>query len=197
LQSEIIHVKLVIIMSRRTFIGIIFIVAALLKLADMWNLVCLDWLWQQPWTNYIAPVFLLYVGGMLLINSYRRDRDQWLQRPIPVNEDGKRIRCAVSFGGDEYVYRGEAFHGARLDASFGGIRLDLRDAIITEDEEIDIHTFIGGVELFVPSTVNVVVKSRSIFGAVGNETLRNDNPQAHYLHVVASNIIGGVSIKNC
>ena len=184
-------------MTRRTFIGIVFIVAALLKLADMWNLIEFDWLWEQPWTEYVAPAFLLYVGGTLIISGYRRDRDQWLQRPIPVDEEGKRIHCAVSFGGDEYVYRGEAFHGARLDASFGGIRLDLRDAVITEDEEIDIHTFIGGVELFVPSSVNVVVKSRSIFGGVGNETMRNENTQAPYLHIVASNIFGGVSIKNC
>ena len=195
MQSEIIHVKLVIIMSRRTFIGIIFIVAALLKLADMWNLVCLDWLWQQSWTNYIAPVFLLYVGGMLLINSYRRDRDQWLQRPIPVNEDGKRIRCAVSFGGDEYVYRGEAFHGARLDASFGGIRLDLRDAVINEDEEIDIHTFLGGVELMVPDNVNVVVNSHSFIGGVGNETVACPDKDAHCIHITASNFLGGVSVK--
>jgi hypothetical protein len=55
----------------------------------------------------------------------------------------------------------------------------------------------GGVELFVPSTVNVLVKSRSIFGGVGNETVRNENPQTPYLHIVASNLFGGVSIKNC
>ena len=37
---------------------------------------------------------------------------------------------------------------------------------ITEDEEIEIHTFFGGIELFVPQTVNVLVKSRSIIGGV-------------------------------
>ena len=64
------------------------------------------------------------------------------------------------------IYRGEPFHGARLDAFFGGIRMDLRNAAITEDEEIEIHTFFGGIELFVPQTVNVVVKSRSFIGGV-------------------------------
>jgi hypothetical protein len=53
------------------------------------------------------------------------------------------------------------FHGARLDAFCGGIRMDLREAVITEDEEIDIHTFMGGIELLVPVDVNVIVKSRS------------------------------------
>ncbi|MBR5747542.1 MAG: hypothetical protein IKY01_02005 [Prevotella sp.] len=31
------------------------------------------------------------VGVSLIIDSYRRDPDQWLQRPLPIGEDGKRI----------------------------------------------------------------------------------------------------------
>ena len=183
-------------MNRRKIVGIIFVVAALLKLADMWNIIELDWLWQQPWTTYFGVFLILYLGIELIISSYRHNHDQWLQRPIPLNEDGKRICCSVHYGGDEYVFRGEPFHGARLDAFCGGIRLDLREAKITEDEEIDIHTFLGGVELFVPTTVNVVVKSRSFIGGVGNETVRREDSKAPCLHIIASNFFGGVSIKN-
>ena len=116
-----------------------------------------DWLWRQPWTAYIAPCVLLYAGAITIVNSYRRDPDQWLQRPLPIGEEGKRICCSVHYGGDEYIFRGEQFHGARLDAFCGGIRLDLREAVITEDEEIDIHTFCGGIELYVPAHVKVLV----------------------------------------
>ena len=131
-----------------------------------------------------------------IIDSYRQDPDQWLQRPLPIGEDGKRIRCSVHYGGDEYVYRGETFHGARLDAFCGGIRLDLREAVITEDEEIDIHTFFGGIELFVPTTVNVEVKSQSFIGGVGNHATHTVDPKAPTLHIIASNFLGGVDIKN-
>ena len=78
----------------------------------------------------------------------------------------------------------------------GGIRLDLREATITEDEEIDIHTFCGGVELLIPPTVNVVVKSRSILGGIGNHTDRHVKPDAPCIHIIASNIIGGIDIRN-
>ena len=88
------------------------------------------------------------------------------------------------------------FHGARLDAFCGGIRMDLREAVITEDEEIDIHTFMGGVELLVPADVNVIVKSRSFIGGVGNDTAMCSDKGAHSLHITASNFFGGVSIKN-
>lgn len=183
-------------MKLKTIIGLLLMVAGAWKLANLWGIIENDWLWRQPWTDYIAPAVLLYAGAVTIVNSYHRDPDQWLQRPLPIGEDDKRICCSVHYGGDEYIYRGEPFHGARLDAFCGGIRMDLRKAVITEDEEIDIHTFLGGIELFVPPTVNVVVKSRSFIGGVGNNASRTPDPKAPCLHIVASNFLGGVDIKN-
>lgn len=183
-------------MKTRTVIGLSLIAAGAWKLANLWGIIENDWLWRQPWTAYIAPVALLYIGAMTIVNSYRRNRDQWLQRPLPIGEEGKRIHCCVHYGGDEYIYRGEPFHGARLDAFCGGIRMDLRGATITEDEEIDIHTFCGGVELLVPDHINIVVKSRNFIGGVGNHANRLPHPTAPCLHIVADNFIGGVDIKN-
>ncbi len=185
-------------MTRRKIIGIIFIVVAMMKLMSMlgiFHLNWFNWVWNHPWTEYLGPILLLIIGVELIVSSYQRNPSQWLQRPVPQSEEGKRINCAVSFGGDEYVFRGEPFHGARLDAFFGGLRLDLRQAVINEDEEIDIHTFAGGVELLVPARVNIEVKSRSFIGGVGNETVGRNIPGAITLHIIASNILGGVSIK--
>ena len=186
-------------MKPRTIIGILFIVASLLKLATLWGI--LHWSWfetisEGPWAMYFGIFVLLYVGVHLVIDSYRRDPDQWLQRPLPIGEDGKRICCSVHYGGDEYIYRGESFHGARLDAFCGGIRMDLRGAVIAEDEEIEIHTFCGGIEFLVPQTVNVVVQSRSFIGGVGNHSSRITGEDAHCLHIIANNFLGGVDIVN-
>lgn len=187
------------IMKARTIIGMIFIVASLLKLATLWNI--FHWSWfetmsENPWVIYFYLFILFWMGVHLIINNYRQDPDQWLRRPLPIGEDGKRIRCSVHYGGDEYVYQGETFHGARLDAFCGGIRLDLREAVITEDEEIDIHTFLGGIELLVPTTVNVQAKSHSFVGGVGNHTKGKADNAAPTLHIISSNFIGGVDIKN-
>ena len=186
-------------MKPRTIIGLVFIVAGLLKLTIIWEFIHWSWFAQvteQPWVTYFCIFLIICVGAHLIIDSYRRDPDQWLQRPLPIGEDGKRICCSVHYGVDEYVYRGETFHGARLDAFCGGIRMDLHEAVITEDEEIDIHTFCGGIELYVPSHVNVVVKSRSFIGGVGNHVTHTPDPKAPTLHIVASNFFGGVDIKN-
>ena len=183
-------------MKAKTLIGLLFIVAGGCKLAMIWGIIQNDWLLQQSWTIYIAPILLIYLGGNFIINSFLQDRDQWLQRPLPINEDGKRICCFVRYGGDEYKYNGEPFHGAHLDVFCGGIRLDLRKAQINEDEEIDIHTVIGGVEIYVPSHVNVVVNSRNFMGGVNNKSMRNTNESSPCLYITASNFIGGIEIKN-
>lgn len=182
-------------MVTRVIFGIVFIALSLLILGDMWNIVHWDWLLQQPWIAYLSPVALLYVGWHLVTKGLTHNREQWLQRAVPPSVEGKRICCSVRYGGDEYVYRGETFHGAQLDAHFGGLRLDLREAVINEDEEIDIRTFCGGVEIFVPSTVNVVVQSRSILGGVSNKAIHGKDKSSHTIHIVANNFMGGVNIE--
>lgn len=193
------HANSYIVKKLKIVVGIIMVVGFSLKLVVMLGLVHLSWLENESSDSiglYLALFIILYLGCWLIIDGFKNDRDQWLQRPLPLNEDGKRILCQVSFGGDEYIYRGETFHGARLEATFGGIRLDLRNAVINEDEEIDIRTCFGGVELYVPTNINIDIKSRSLFGGVGNEGMKCSDPEAPTLHIIASNIFGGVDIKN-
>ena len=81
-------------MKPRTIIGILFIVASLTKLATIWGIIKWDWfarVSEEPWVTYFNICLLIYVGVILIIESYRRDPDQWLQRPLPIGEDGKRI----------------------------------------------------------------------------------------------------------
>ena len=186
-------------MKAKGIIGILLVVPSLLKLATMWGFIHLSWFEGNSMNTleiYVVLFVMLYLGIWLIIDGFKNSPDQWLQRTLPIDEDGKRISCSVSFGGDEYIYHGEPFHGARLVAKCGGLRMDLRNATITEDEEIDISTFMGGVELLVPTTVNIEVKSRSFIGGVGNHTVKSTNLNAPCLHIVASNVIGGVDIKN-
>ena len=183
-------------MVTRFLLGIILVAMGLLKLGDMFNLVDADWLWQQPWTAYVAPAAMILFGFDLIFRRREHRHEQFLQRPVPSSEEGKRIVCRTKFGGDEYVYHGETFHGASLEVFCGGIRLDLREATITEDEEIDIHNSCGGIEIIVPRTVNVAVQSRSFLGGVENNANSTTLHSAPTIHIVASNFCSGVEIRN-
>ena len=186
-------------LKTKGMIGVLLVIPSLLKLATMWGLISISWLDNiaiGAWETYVVIFVMLCVGFHLIFYGFRNSNDQWLQRTLPVSEEGKRISCFASFGGDEYIYHGEPFHGANLKTKFGGIRLDLRNATITEDEAIDISNVFGGVELMVPPTINIDVKSRSFFGGVGNETIKSTDPKAPCLHIIASNVFGGVAIRN-
>ena len=74
-------------MKPRTVIGVLFVVASLLKLGTLWGI--LHWSWfetmsEGPWSMYFCIFILLCVGIYLIIDSYRQDPDQWLQRPLPI-----------------------------------------------------------------------------------------------------------------
>ena len=89
-------------MKPRTVIGILFIVASLQKLGTLWGI--LHWSWfetmsEGTWAMYFCVFILFCVGIHLIIDSYCRAPDQWLRRPLPIGEDGKRIRCSVHYGG--------------------------------------------------------------------------------------------------
>lgn len=183
-------------MKNISILGLLLITFSVFQFLDIFDVYTWDWLFDQPWTEYVGPVAVFCLGISYLFDNVWKDHDKWLQRPIPVDSEGKRLKMAASFGGDEYIYNGERFHGADIDATFGGIRLDLRGAQINEDEELDIHTLFGGAEIYVPSGINVVVRSRSFIGGLSNETSRVQNKDMKTLHISASNIFGGVRIMN-
>ena len=73
LCSKFLNIK---VMKVRTIIGILLIVAGAWKLANMWGIIENDWLWRQPWTTYVAPALLLYVGATTIVgNSATRNAD--------------------------------------------------------------------------------------------------------------------------
>ena len=72
--------------------------------------------------------------------------------------------------------------------------MDLRKAVITEDEEVDIHTFAGGIELLVPKNVNLQVKSHNFLGSVSDNTNHKTIAGAPSLKIDDSNFFGDVKI---
>ena len=66
-------------MKPRTIIGIVFIVAGLLKLATIWGLI--HWSWFETmsegrWSMYFCISIMIYVVVSRIIDSYGRDPDQ-------------------------------------------------------------------------------------------------------------------------
>lgn len=180
----------------RVIIGLVLLVWGATKLLTMTGVWDFTWLYAQPWTDYVLPSCALILGLKFLSSDSCHTNPRMNTKRLPAPADDGRLRLSVSMGGDDYSFAGENFYGADVEAFMGGIRLDLRQATISTDATIDIRTFMGGVELYVPDNVNITVSSKSFIGGVDNKTSRTQKPDVPTLFVNAQNFMGGVSIKN-
>ena len=99
----------------------------------------------------------------------------------------------ATFSGQKLNLAGDDFNGVSLNAIFGGIDLDLKNANIVEDKIINATSVFGGINILVPENINIQVKSTSIFGGVNNKTKNKEEQPTIY--VKAFCLFGGVDIK--
>ena len=99
----------------------------------------------------------------------------------------------ATFSGQKFNFAGVDFNGVSLNAIFGGIDLDLKNANIVEDKIINATSVFGGLNILVPENINIQVKSTSIFGGVNNKTKNKEEQPTIY--VKAFCLFGGVDIK--
>lgn len=100
----------------------------------------------------------------------------------------------ATFAGQKISKENEEFKGANLDAVFGSVSLDIRKAIIEKEAVIKASAIFGGVEIFVPTDVNVKIKGTPIFGGISNKSLSSkDNEKIIYIDAFC--MFGGVDIK--
>lgn len=154
---------------------------------------CQDILDFQMLWKLLIPGVIVVIGIKLILRSLFSGQTKAAISSIEKNSSGKkRVGCAT-FSGCDMDFGGEVFEGAELTAVFGGIKCDLRNALITQDCVIRVSAIFGGIDILVPDDVNVKTNSTSLFGGMGNKTTgKKDGPT---LYVTGSCLFGGVDIK--
>lgn len=140
----------------------------------------------------LVPAVIVIVGLKILFNGLRGNKANVIIGEMKHSGNSPRTGSAL-FSGCDMSYDGEVFEGAELNAIFGGVKLNLRNAVIEKDCAISLSAIFGGVDIFVPDNVNVKVSSTSIFGGVSNKTkVHKDAPT---IYVNATCMFGGADIK--
>lgn len=142
----------------------------------------------------LAPAVIVLIGVKIILGNVFGGRNEQAFKKIEENSGSFRNGTAT-FSGVTFDYTGEVFEGARLDAVFGGIKCDLRGAIINGDCAINASAVFGGIDIYAPEGMNVKVNSTSIFGGVSGRERRNDLANQHTLYLNATCLFGGVEIK--
>lgn len=167
-------------------IGLLIGIALLLACQDIIDFDVIARLW--------FPIILVCIGISIIFKDTIGGKVNKEIKKLNENKSNLNEYCAT-FSGQDIKFDGENFTGADLTAVFGGIKCDLRNAIIESDTVINTSSIFGGIDIFVPENVKVKIKSSSIFGGVSDEKKHSENTEAHTVYINATCLFGGVDIK--
>ncbi len=142
----------------------------------------------------IFPFILVMIGISLIFKDTFNKKIAEKIRTLNHNRGNFEEYCAT-FGEQKSDLAGQEFKGANLDAVFGSVELDLSKAMMKQDQVVNASAIFGGIEIRVPSGVNIKVKSTPIFGGVDNKTKTEYNENLPTLYINGVAIFGGVEIR--
>ncbi len=166
-------------------IGILVGVALLLASQDVLSF---SLLWKLA-----VPVIIVLIGLKMIFQSFGSEKSRQIEQQVK-EKNGKLQQHCATFAGVTADYTGEVFEGAELTAVFGGVKCDLRQAVISADAVLRVCAVFGGVTVLVPDGVNIKVTSNSIFGGMTNKKT-NQKENAVTVYVTGSCIFGGADIQ--
>ena len=142
----------------------------------------------------VIPAIIVIIGLKLILGAVLGEKATKMIAVSRQNGNNVKTGCAT-FSGQDLNLDGEVFEGAELNAVFGGVKCDIRNAIIEKDCAITASAIFGGIDIFVPDNVNVKITSNSIFGGVSEKKHRSYMENAVTLYINATCIFGGAEIK--
>lgn len=140
------------------------------------------------------PAILVIFGVAILVKAMVGDRAARKFVELHRHDIGDQDYWAT-FSGQNLSFSGEKFRGAKLTAVFGGIKCDLRGALLETDVVVDATAIFGGVTVIVPQGYRVRVVSNSIFGGVSEDVPHASQEGLITVFVNGNCLFGGVSVK--
>lgn len=168
--------------------SLIGLVIGVLLLLSCQNLFSFRILWKL-----LVPFIIVVIGLRLIFKDFFRKKTNQIIKQIEAKGNFKEYNAV--FSGQNLCFDGEIFEGAKLNSIFGGIKCDLRKAVIEKDTVIETFNIFGGSDILLPDNVNIKITSDSIFGGVSNKKACFVNESAPTVYIKASCIFGGVDIK--
>ncbi|NLJ96967.1 MAG: cell wall-active antibiotics response protein [Clostridiales bacterium] len=150
------------------------------------------------WWRLIVPAILIVIGLQIIFRGATRKPirlDDVIRAEIgPDMGNIKKEDYNAIFSSNNIPVTGQ-FVGANLNAIFGAVVLDLRNAVISSDIEITATAVFGGIDIHVPPGINVKVNNIPIFGGVSNKSGYRQDQGAYTIYLDSTTMFGGIDIK--
>ncbi|MGN1216181.1 MAG: LiaF transmembrane domain-containing protein, partial [Candidatus Cryptobacteroides sp.] len=149
--------------------------------------------WNDFWQFALA---ILVIGIGLKMIFFRGKCCSNVQELKTVSRDGKDIRSLeFNFGKQRLDYNGEKFEGLDVKMAFGGLEIDLRDAVIEEDVEIRIDLAFGGCEIRLPADMVVKTSVNCSFAGLSDERRNSVSSGTPVIFITGKAAFGGIELK--
>ena len=148
-----------------------------------------DILWE-----ILLPAIVVIIGLSLIFGNKAKTT---LKEKID-NTDFSNVEVITATFGEQNINKaGEKFEKANLDAVFGSIKLDLREADLKNETYIKASAIFAGITILVPKDVEVKIKSTPICGGVTSEGLdeKTNKNAKKTVYVDGIALFGGIEIK--
>ena len=133
---------------------------------------CLDVVEFEIIWKLMVPFILVMIGLSFIFKDMLNSK---IKKDIKKINKNDLKECCACFSSQDLDFSNEEYKGSSLTAVFGGIKCNLKDAVIKEDVVINTTSIFGGITIYVPKDVNVKVSSTSIFGGVSDERKNKTN----------------------
>lgn len=140
-----------------------------------------------------VPAIIVIIGISLVFGSLFTKKAPSTPAKRKQNVNARNV--AAIFSGQNVRFSETYFDGIELNAVFGGIKCDLKDAFIEQDCVINVCAVFGGVDIFLPDNVNIVCHSTSLFGGLSNHKGEKNIPNAPTVYINATCLFGGADVK--
>lgn len=153
--------------------------------------------YEVAWKTILAVVLIVVGMSVIVRSAFHSKNDKEVAKKVKDLENGKNVDAQTAvFSGNDRIYNNEEFTGASLIAVFGGVDLDLRNAVFTKDTVIKAFCLFGGIDIKVPEDVNIKIRSGFIFGGISDERKNASEKSKHTIYVDAGGGFGGITISD-
>lgn len=166
--------------------SLIFLIIGVLLLLAAQGLFEFEILWE-----ILLPAIVVLIGLSLIFGN-KVDFNVKEKTKCLDSKDTENIFAA--FGEQDVNKAGENFEKANLNAIFGAVKLDLREAKLEKETVIGAWAIFGGIEILVPKDCIVKVKGTPIFGGISNERKNNEDAKKT-IYIEGYAVFGGIEIK--
>lgn len=142
----------------------------------------------------IVPIVLVIIGLSMIFKDTLKTKIREDIRKLNKKNFNGREYCST-FGRQDVDYSNEEFKCCELTAVFGGLKCDLKDAIIEENCVINTSVIFGGITIYTPENVNVKIVSTPVFGGVSDQRRVKNKDSKITIYINATCVFGGVEVK--